>query len=182
MMANPLLATLMIDGGNFYHKLRSLHLSHLLDFNYAAFAAFLAEDATLVESRYYIGAIRDTKDTKSQQLHQDQQRLLSNLKRYGFAYSLGYLLKDQNGVYKEKGVDVQMAVDIVRAAYEQTCDRILLISSDTDLIPAIEIARSKGVEIVYVGFKHQQSYALKAKASRYRLLTKDHLLPFIVSP
>ncbi len=169
----------MIDGGNFYYKLRSLHLSHLLAFDYAAFAKFLAGDATLTEKRYYIGAVRDTKDPKSQLLHQNQQRLLASLTKHGFSYTLGYLLKDQDGVYHEKGVDVQMAVDIVRAAYEGTCHRILLISSDTDLIPAIEIARNKGIEIVYIGFKHQQSYALKAKASRYRLLRKEELLPFI---
>ena len=55
---------------------------------------------------------------------------------------LGYLLKS-NGKY-HKGVDVQMAVDMMEAAYKDLCDRIILVSSDTDLEPAIRKVREQG--------------------------------------
>jgi uncharacterized LabA/DUF88 family protein len=62
------------------------------------------------------------------------------------AFSLGYLLKDR------KGVDVNIAIDLLVAAYENLCERLYLVSSDTDLIPAIAKAQEKGITVVYVHF------------------------------
>jgi uncharacterized LabA/DUF88 family protein len=49
--------------------------------------------------------------------------------------------------YKQKGVDVNMAIDIVQ--YSAMVDAIV-VSSDSDLIPAFELAKTKGAEIVLV--------------------------------
>lgn len=108
----------------------------------------------------------------------NQQRLFARLKKNDFRYVLGYLLKT-NGVYHEKGVDVQIAIDIVEAAYENLCDRIILISSDTDLIPAILKAIERGKTIEYVGFSHQPSKAMMSCCSKYRLLTKNDIGQFM---
>lgn len=171
--------SVFIDGSNFYKKLTSLGFLKLLEFDYAGFASFLAQGHPLIERRYYIGAVRnDDKSPKSEKLHCNQQKLLENLTKHGFSYTLGYLLKGTDGVYHEKGVDVQIAIDVVKAAYEATCKRIYLVTSDTDLIPAIQLAKNKGVEVIYVGFKHQVSYALKANASRYKRLQRDDIAPF----
>jgi len=48
-----------------------------------------------------------------------------------------------DGIYHEKGVDVNIAVDILVGVYEDICDRIILVSSDTDLLPAISKAKEK---------------------------------------
>jgi uncharacterized LabA/DUF88 family protein len=50
----------------------------------------------------------------------------------------------------EKGVDVWLAVDLVRLAIEAAYDRIVVMSSDTDLVPAIEAAAEIGGGGVYV--------------------------------
>lgn len=42
-------------------------------------------------------------------------------------------------------------------AYENQCDRIILVLSDTDLSPAIKKAQSKGNIFEYVGFLHKQA-------------------------
>jgi uncharacterized LabA/DUF88 family protein len=46
-----------------------------------------------------------------------------------------------SGAYHEKGVDVRIAVDMIVGAYENEFDTVILISSDTDLIPAVEKIR-----------------------------------------
>ena len=69
--------------------------------------------------------------------------LIGHLKKHHYKYSLGYLMKNV-GVYHEKGVDVNIAVDMLVATYENLCDRIILVSSDTDLLPAVKKAREKG--------------------------------------
>ncbi|HWI29865.1 MAG TPA: NYN domain-containing protein [Microbacterium sp.] len=41
---------------------------------------------------------------------------------------------------QEKGVDVMMALAIVRCALAKSCDRIIVATRDTDMLPAIEMA------------------------------------------
>jgi uncharacterized LabA/DUF88 family protein len=72
----------------------------------------------------------------------NQQKLFANLKHHHVKYTLGYLLKN-NGKYHEKGVDVQIAVDMLVATYENLCDRIIIVSSDTNLEPAIKKLEKK---------------------------------------
>ena len=70
-----------------------------------------------------------------------------------------------------KGVDVNIAVDLLVATYENLSDRLILVSSDTDLLPAI--AEQKKEQIVeYVGF-YKPSVALVATCLASRLLTKE---------
>lgn len=45
--------------------------------------------------------------------------------------------------YVEKQTDVSVAVAIVEGAYEDTYDKVLLFSADTDLIPAIKLVKAK---------------------------------------
>lgn len=41
---------------------------------------------------------------------------------------------------QEKGIDVALAIDLVRhVVFEKTCDIAVLVSADTDLLPALEI-------------------------------------------
>lgn len=45
---------------------------------------------------------------------------------------------------REKGVDVMLACDFVRCALESGADTLILVSRDTDLVPALEMARDLG--------------------------------------
>lgn len=168
----------VIDGSNFYYKLKELGSVDLLKFDFAGFVRFLVENKKIVSRRYYVGAVREVpKSPKSKKLLADQQRLLARLKKQNFTYVLGYLLKTDR--FHEKGVDVNIAVDILAGAYENLYDRLILVSSDTDLLPAIIKAKEKGKEIEYVGFSHQPSFALIRHATETRLLRKEDLMPFV---
>jgi len=72
-----------------------------------------------------------------------------------------------------------MAVDILVAAYEKLCDHIILVSSDTDLLPAVKKAQEKGVSVEYIGFSHKPSLAMIANCAESRLLKKEDFLSFI---
>lgn len=118
--------------------------------------------------------MRQDGSKKSKQLFDSQQKLIGCLKKSNYRYCLGYLLKN-DGVYHEKGVDVQIAIDIVIAAYENICDRIILVSSDTDLLPAIKKAQQKGKTVEYIGFSHMPSVAMVSRCKESRLITKDEI-------
>ncbi len=172
-------AIVLIDGSNFYHKLKDLGLQ-TLTFDYAAFSLLLAGHRQMVRRTYYVGEVRTDGTAHAQKLYNNQQKLIAHLKVCGFRYQFGYLLKS-DGVFHEKGVDVHMAVDLLVAAYENLCERIYLVSSDTDLIPAIQKAQAKGKMVAYVGFSHQVSLAMTRVCKETKTFTRDDLLPFIPS-
>lgn len=72
-----------------------------------------------------------------------------------------------------------IAVDLLVGSYEDIYATAILVSSDTDLIPAIEKVRLKGKKIEYIGFSHKPSYGLIKNSDIRRLLTKEDLLPFL---
>ena len=169
----------LIDGSNFYFKLKDLQLHNLLSFDFSGFATKLTgEGNKLVQATYYVGKIRTDGTEKTQALFNNQRKLLTHLRKNGFTYSLGYLMKT-NGKYHEKGVDVNIAVDLLVATYENLCDRLIVVSSDTDLLPAILKAKEKGKIIEYIGFSHKPSVAMVATCSSSRLLTKEDIDEFI---
>lgn len=173
-------AIILIDGSNFYHRLKELHLRHLLSFDYAAFANFLCgAKRKLMGCTYYIGAVREeVGNERSQKLMANQVRLINRLRQQKWGVQLGEMLQ-HDGIYHEKGVDVRMAVDLVAGAYEDLYDRAFLVSSDSDLIPALEKVRAKEKHITYVGFSHNPSHALIAHSNIRRLLTREEFEQFL---
>lgn len=171
-------SAVLIDGSNFYFKLKDLELQNLINFDFSAFVKLLLGDKQLVSATYYVGAVRTDGTKYTQKLFNAQRKLLAHLRKHKFLYSLGYLLKSK-GKFHEKGVDVNMAVDIVKGALKDTYDHFILVSSDTDLLPAILVAKEIGKTVEYVGFSHQASLAMVANCSESRLLKKEDLLPFI---
>jgi len=167
---------IIIDGNNFYHRLRELNLKNLLNFDYEKFIKFLVGKRNLVLKKYYIGAVREEPNNpKSKKLMAGQQKLLNKLQKHDWEIGFGHMLKTDN-VYHEKGVDVLIAVDLLVGAYENLYDTAILISSDTDLIPAIKKARTMKKKIEYIGFSHKPSYGLIANSDIRRLLIKEELL------
>ena len=53
---------------------------------------------------------------------------------------------------EEKGVDTAIATDMIRLAWEQVYDIGILVSSDADLVPAVEFLSLRGRKIVQAGF------------------------------
>lgn len=99
---------ILIDGSNFYFKLKDLQLHHLLSFDFSGFVNMLAGENSIVSSTYYVGKIRTDGTEKTKTLFDNQQHLLSHLKNHTLRYALGYLLKTGD-VYHEKGVGVNIA-------------------------------------------------------------------------
>lgn len=170
----------LLDGSNFYHRLkdRELNFKNILKFNYKEFAKWLAEKRKIVSCIYYVGLVRkEVGNIKSERLVSDQQRLFAYLKNQGWGIKTGYMMKHDKD-YKEKGVDVKLAVDILDFAYQDKYDTTIVVSSDTDLIPAISRVRELKKKVEYIGFAHRPSFGMQRYANMSRLLTKSDLEPF----
>ena len=171
---------IIIDGSNFYHRLKELKLTNLLSFDYEKFGQFLLGKRSAVAKKYYIGAIREEQNNpKSKKLMIGQQKLIGKLQKENWQIEFGHMLKNNN-TYHEKGVDVLMVVDLLTGAYENLYDTAILVSSDTDLIPALAKVRSMKKKIEYVGFSHKPSYGLITHSDIRRLLTKNDIEQFLI--
>lgn len=173
-----------IDGSNFYFKMRTL-IPNKTDFIHYRYMDLIKniidDDETLVYTGYYVGVVRDTKRTKQHEkaleLVKNQQKLFEQFRHQKITIVRGYLL-ERDGTFYEKGVDVRLAVDIVSKAYEKEYDTAYVISSDTDMIPAIVDAQKYKREVVHVGFEHQPSLALIRHADRFRVITRKEAEKF----
>jgi len=83
---------------------------------------------------------------------------------------------NQDYHFQEKGVDVGLAVDLVKDALTNPVDEIILLSSDTDLIPAILVAKGAGKKITYVGFEDRLTKALASEADSVQVLRKKEVI------
>ena len=59
-------------------------------------------------------------------------------------------LTDQNIYYdlRQKGVDIKMGLDIASLAYKKLVNQIVLISGDSDFVPAAKLARREGIDVI----------------------------------
>lgn len=49
---------------------------------------------------------------------------------------------------RQKGVDMKIGLDIASMAYKKQVDRIILISGDSDFVPAAKLARREGIDFI----------------------------------
>lgn len=163
---------IQIDGSNFYHRLKELKFRRLLNFDYQKFKEHLIGSRKLVMAKYYIGSIREEEGhLKSRILMKNQRKFLGSLQKNKWQIGLGHMLKTDR--YREKGVDVLIAVDMIIGAYENLYDILILVSSDTDLLPAIDKVKKLGKKVEYIGFSHKPSYAMIANCNGYLFRQED---------
>jgi uncharacterized LabA/DUF88 family protein len=201
-----------IDGNNLYHRIKSV-ADHFLretgqeygtvDFDFRGFCNSFMGDTELQEIHYYVGQVARFRNgankdiEKSEQMYAAQQRLAGYLQKEGISIHYGKLLREPNssGIYHEKGVDVQIAVEMIRFARQDKYDVAYLLSSDSDLIPAVREVKSFEKEVVYIGVKripttemlkilqgqkkdpHAISYGLTKESSDFKIIEKEQVFP-----
>ena len=150
----------------------------MLSFNFSKFSKWLCGDNQLAEIRYYIGAVRRQKNSKSEELYNDQQRLFYKLQQQNIKIILGQLIQHKDKSYHEKGVDVRLSVEMIRLARQDKYDVAYLLSSDTDLVPAVEEVLSFRKEVKYIGADDSQSFGLSKTTRNYLILRRGEINEF----
>jgi uncharacterized LabA/DUF88 family protein len=172
-----------IDGSNFYHYLKDKEINFPkgVKFDFKTFVDFLVRDRLCVSKRYYTGIFRNVDNSsKSLELVRGQQKFLSEIEKNGFIIKRGRIMYD-SGKTREKGTDVKIATDMIVGAVDNIYDVAILVSSDTDLIPAIQYVRFRKKEVEYVGFSHAPSLGIQKHANLSKLLLPDEVRNFKLS-
>jgi uncharacterized LabA/DUF88 family protein len=162
---------LFIDGSNFYHTLKK---KGALDyFSYNNLFSELSNHFVL-EKIFFYDAIKDRAIEPEQYARQQafhKKLLTENLNLEIRLRKLRYL--KTNGVVQariEKGVDVLLATDLIKCAYENQYQTALLASGDADYVPAVELARELGKKIINIHFYENSSTELRNKCDSHILI------------
>ncbi|PIR06061.1 MAG: hypothetical protein COV55_05020 [Candidatus Komeilibacteria bacterium CG11_big_fil_rev_8_21_14_0_20_36_20] len=208
---------IFIDGGNFYHLvLKKLNIREL-DFSFEEFVNFLVNnrDISLQGKRYYVGTVREiVGDERTKKAMSNQTKLFTILRFYDWEIKTSKLrtriekiiIDDRIVDYKkilkkgikfiefkrsrEKGIDVKLATDMIVAAVDDKYDTAIVVSSDADIVPAIDWIRKRTKKKVeYIGFsildetkKYENTKPLQTMITYsdvQRILTNSDLKPFI---
>jgi uncharacterized LabA/DUF88 family protein len=75
---------------------------------------------------------------------------------------------------KEKGIDVWIAIDMVKEAIQNNVDCVVLISGDADFVPAFSLIKEIGKEVLSCSVARGYSNELRQKFP-YLILKKEEL-------
>ena len=186
---------LFIDGENIKGKIKAVFKKagkekpvwHKYDFR-GLFKKVL-EGVTINRKVFYFARIKEHEESKkkSKELIEEQRLLKTHLEAQGFEVILSGRVRGQmelgrDGksilIFKEKGVDVKIAVDMVSLSCDKKVKEIILVSSDSDLQPAIKEARNRKVSCVYLGFEAQPNKGLSYTTDRTILIRDSEIFEF----
>lgn len=190
-----------VDGQNFLYKIAERVVASGLatskqevsavDIPYLLNQIFPNEE---LEIRYYsVAKIRQQRNygeeiqEKSIQFADNLRRMRNCLAKTGVEFRATGVLKVRDRdeckkcgatdyKFQEKGVDVGLAVDIVADSLRNQVDHIILVSSDTDLAPAIKVAKEAGRKITYVGFDNQITRLLSSLADSTQVIRDSEVI------
>ena len=181
-----------VDGFNFYYGLRSearwkkYYWLDMVKF----FDLFMKEKQELVAVKYFSARPYDIEKKRNQnaffQANKENPRfqliLGKYLKKEIVCRKCGYQIR----TYEEKESDVRIATQIVADAYKKKCDVAIVVSADSDMIPAVELAKEAKQQVfVYFPPNHYSTDLNSICNStvflnRYESRFKQCLLPDVV--
>ncbi len=184
----------LIDGENLVYGLRHLlgteeeraPRTAVSNFNFRGLIEEVLADGTPQEVLWFGARLRryDTTEAlkvKSESAIAAQAHFMNNIQQQKITFiKVGYLRAretdpcvgcgHQEWRLAEKGVDVGLTVRLLMEARPDT--EIVLVSADTDLLPAIRAANKLGARVMYVGYEHRPISALSREAHATRIITK----------
>lgn len=155
---------IFIDGSNLYKGLVSLlGPDYRLDF--VQFINMINGGRKLLRA-YYYNAPLPPEDAAAKA----HQSFLNYLKRVPYVTVKLGRLERRADTFVEKGVDIQIAVDMMRLAFAQAFDVGVLVSGDGDFAEVVRVIQDMGIQMENTTFNGLSSYRLAQQADRFYAL------------
>jgi len=172
-----------IDGYNLYYGLREKGWKQFYWLNVQALVKrLLKEDQELVFTKYFTAMVKLPEDKrKRQELFLEALETLDNLRIYYGHYLSNPVTCQQCGhsyeTHHEKQTDVNIAVEMMKDAFQDSFDTALLVSGDSDLAGVVRtILDMFPCKRVVVAFPPRRiSSVLRSTASAYVHIGRDSL-------
>jgi len=187
---------LFIDGQNFINKLEEalkenkIKIIKWKGFNFRGLFDAVLKGIKIERKIFYFSKLSEHPDTrdKSKELIETWRLLKTHLesKEQNFEIIIAGRVRGQYEgkglkkilVFREKGVDVKIAVDMTSFACDKKLKTAILASSDSDLQPAIKELRNRKTEIVYLGFENSPNKGLTFTTNKTILIRNSEVLSY----
>jgi uncharacterized LabA/DUF88 family protein len=163
--------SVLIDGGHLRVQAAQAHQTYNPDFIEKIAHSCLESDESLLRVLYYdcapyVGKVPLPVSGEESEFKGSDAWLKVLARKNLFAVRLGVLKfrgfkprkiplaaapltdNDFKPIFEQKGVDMRIGLDIANFAAKRSVDRIILITADTDCLPAMKHARIAGLQIV----------------------------------
>ena len=172
----------LIDGFNFYHSIKGLG-QRLLWFDYTAYCKHFMSSTDTLHSVTYFTALASWRGGEAVTRH---QVFIDACKASGIEVILGKF-KEKTAIcrnchftikkHEEKATDVNIALRAYQLAVKQEAGQIVLVTGDTDLIPAIQMIKADFPAVrVGVVFPYNRSTKELQQAAHFHHSTKAEIL------
>ena len=160
----------LIDGGYLNKILESEHdKAHL---HYGLLSDHVCSGADRLRTYYYhcMPYQSNPPTPEEQQRYRAMSQFKYNLEKLPrFLFRQGKLQKIGN-TFRQKRVDILIAVDLVRLSSTHQIDTAVLFTGDSDMVPAIEVAKDEGVVVqLYYSPNAVHDELLKACDERFEI-------------
>jgi uncharacterized LabA/DUF88 family protein len=155
---------IFIDHANIFHNIEKLSIR----INYLKLKEILAQNHHLLGFIFYMGIPNKILPKKL--------NFLKYLKAQGFVIQPKPVIMSSTGVKKQKGVDIFIYKDIVELAEDDTYDKAILVSGDSDFLDVIRKLKDLKKEIEIWSFKQSISRALIDEAGKENVYYIDNIL------
>ena len=153
-----------MDHANIFHNLDRLKAR----IDYVRFREILRKEDYLIGTFVYMGI--------PQQLLPKKHTFMKYLESQGFVIQTKNIRESPNGKKLQKGIDIFIYRDIVELAEEDTFDKAILVSGDSDFIDAIIKLKLLEKEIEIWGFHNSISHKIIREAGRENVHLVDNIL------
>jgi uncharacterized LabA/DUF88 family protein len=165
---------IFIDGSNLYHSLKSFFKR--TDIDIGKLCNKLLNRRRLVRIYYYNAKVGFKEEP---QRYRDQQAFFAGVNAIPYSeLRLGRLVYHNwpNTPPYEKGVDVQLATDMITHSSKNNYDVAVLVAGDNDFVGALQSIKDNGkhVEVALFG-KERSSYRLRMVSDRVISINSRYL-------
>jgi len=156
---------IFIDGSNMYHSLKSFFKR--TDIDIGKFCHKLLEKRRLIRIYYYNARVGRNEEP---QRYKDQEAFFAGINAIPYTeLRLGRLVYTNwpNNPPYEKGVDIQLATDMITHGFKNNYDVAILVAGDNDYVGALQAVKDNGrnVEVALFG-KERTSMQLRNVSDR----------------
>ena len=156
---------IFIDGSNMYHSLKG-HFKRT-DIDIGKFCQKLLDKRRLIRVYYYNAEVGRREEPER---YKDQQKFFAGVQAIPYTeLRLGRLVYNNwpNSPPYEKGVDIQLATDMITHGFKNNYDVAILVAGDNDFVGALQAVKDNGknVEVALFG-KERTSVQLRNVADR----------------
>jgi len=165
MLAKSDRVMIFIDGSNVYHSLR--HFFKRTDIDIGRFCQKILNKRRLVRIYYYNARVGQKEEPER---YKDQKKFFAGVEAIPYTeLRLGRLVYNNwpNSPPYEKGVDIQLATDMITHSFKGNYDVAVLVAGDNDFVGALQAVKDNGknVEVALFG-KERTSMQLRNVADK----------------